>query len=60
MSRLIRLKKLLSEAELDKENNALYIDDLKESIAFEEKRSPTAYEVASGQYSFGTMSNSET
>lgn len=42
--RLIRLRNYLAHAELDKDNNALYIDDLKESIAFEEKRMPTVYE----------------
>lgn len=42
--RLIRLRNYLAHAELDKANNALYIDDLKESIAFEEKRMSTVYE----------------
>lgn len=46
--RLNRLRKLLSEAELDKDNNVLYIDDLKLSIQFEETRNVSAYEAANG------------
>lgn len=38
MSRLIKLKKYLAEAELDADSNKLYIDDLKLSIGYEQTK----------------------
>jgi len=46
--RLIKLKKLLAEAKLDKESNVLYIEDLKLSIKYEESRVINAYEPTTG------------
>lgn len=42
--RLANLKKLLVEAELDSEDNKLYIEDLKLSIEYENARIIPVYE----------------
>jgi hypothetical protein len=58
MSRLIRLKKYLAEAELDADNNKLYIDDLKLSIKYEQSK--TIYEaMIYDKHLIGAFSNQQ-
>jgi len=48
--RLNRLLKYLAEAELDHDNNKLYIDDLKLSIEYEHTKPITVYEAINDQH----------